>query len=163
MEHRGEESLHLKHNLLVELNKGLVAQVLDFQALEVNNHAHLVDSFAVDDVSAVLELHSPGVLHLLDEKVHEHVALVIHGGHQLLELELACLDEEQRTAFLVRAVEASGQELLDLLELGELEVEDGVDAVFLAPGQVVLQKQRGFLHVKVVGLEEARVEVLIEH
>lgn len=67
------ELLQLEDDLSVRPNRLLVVNVFQLCVLHVNDHDDLVNSFLVDEFSAVREFHPPGVLHFLDKEVDEHI------------------------------------------------------------------------------------------
>ena len=60
--HRDEEPLNFKNQLSVDLNHLLVAEVLEFHALQIYNHYDLVYPLFVHEFLAVWELDSPCML-----------------------------------------------------------------------------------------------------
>jgi hypothetical protein len=84
----------------------------------------LIDShlIVIDDFLALLELHSPGMLKLLYEVVHDNITAIMQDTHEFHELNLSGLDNHDRSALLVRAMEAVRQKRLYFVVLRKLEV-----------------------------------------
>lgn len=103
------------------------------------------------------------MLQLLDEEVCQQVNRIVHSAHELLQFDLADLDDEDGAALLVDTVEAVRTQGLDLRVLRKFKVEDGVNILLFAPCQVQIQVLDGLVHVESVALKEAAIKMLIEH
>lgn len=132
---RRKEPLDLETQLLIKLDHFLVGNILELSAFEINDDNDLVDALLVDELRAVRKLDPPGVLELLDEVMNEHIRFVVQGTHQLQELNLADVDHEHRSAFLVGRVEPIRTQFLDLFKLAELVV---LQSVWLHRGLLIL-------------------------
>lgn len=62
------------------------------------------------------------MLQLLDEEVCQQVNRIVHSAHELLQFDLADLDDEDGAALLVDTVEAVRTQGLDLRVLRKFKV-----------------------------------------
>ena len=118
----GVELLQFEDDLPVRPDRLLVVDVFQLRVLHVNNQQDLVNSFFVDEFSAVCEFHPPGVLHFLNKEMNQHVQRILNAFHKFLELHLADLHDENRPALAVHAMESMRQRRLYAVVLREFEI-----------------------------------------
>lgn len=137
----------------------LIRQLLQRRPLEVDHKADLVHNSA-GHLHALVKLLSPRVLHLLEEKLGNHIRC--RRLEQLRLLELTELEIKDGSAVAVDLVEARGHELLDGLVLQEVVLEDEVDLVDLSPLYPGLQLAQRVAVIELLAEKEARVDAVLE-
>lgn len=97
-------------NFFPDQVKLLVCDLLQLGAFHVDDHANLVDSDAHRALNDVKFL-TPGVFQLANDKFGDCLGVCV--GQNLIQFNLASINEETRASIFVHLMEASWHELSD--------------------------------------------------